>query len=106
MVAGGSGCRGRGSTELFIGRRGARISEQKEDMDFSRLGASSSSKAGFQAAVGGRGNEAGSRGGCGVARKGQQGWRSVLTVLKCHFHPSTILNSKGKLHALLAYLYH
>ena len=30
----------------------------------------------------------------------------VLTVLKCHFHPSTILNHKGKLHALLAYLYH
>ena len=27
-------------------------------------------------------------------------------VLKCHFHPSTILNNKGKLHGLLAYLYH
>ena len=31
---------------------------------------------------------------------------SLLTVLKCHFHPSTILNNKGKLHALLTYLYH
>ena len=30
----------------------------------------------------------------------------VLTVLKCHFQPSTILNNQGKLHALLAYLYH
>ena len=30
----------------------------------------------------------------------------LLTVLKCYFHPSTILNNKGKLHALLAYLYH
>ena len=27
--------------------------------------------------------------------------RPVLTVLKCHFHPSTTLNNKGKLHALL-----
>ena len=25
----------------------------------------------------------------------------MLTVLKCHFHPSTILNNKGKLQALL-----
>ena len=30
----------------------------------------------------------------------------LLTELKCHFHPSTILNNKGKLHALLTYLYH
>ena len=30
----------------------------------------------------------------------------VLTVLKCHFHPSTILNNKGKPHTLLTYLYH
>ena len=73
MVAGGSGCRGRGSAELFIGRRGARISEQKEDMDFSRLGASSSSKAGFPAAAGGRGSEAGSRGGVAWLGKGSRG---------------------------------
>jgi hypothetical protein len=31
---------------------------------------------------------------------------ALLTVLKCHFQPSTILNNQGKLHALLAYLYH
>ena len=31
---------------------------------------------------------------------------SLLTVPKCHFHPSTILNNKGKLHALLTYLCH
>ena len=30
----------------------------------------------------------------------------VLTVLKCHFHPPTILNNEEKLHALLTYLYH
>ena len=30
----------------------------------------------------------------------------LLTVLKCYFQPSTILNNKGKLHAILAYLYH
>ena len=30
----------------------------------------------------------------------------LLKVLKCHFYPSTILNNKGKLHALLTYLYH
>ena len=35
-------------------------------------------------------------------------WSSLqlLTVLKCHFHSSTTLNNKGKLLALLAYLYH
>ena len=42
--------------------------------------------------------------------KGQDQYRiaqmwCLLTVLKCHFHPSTILNNKGKLHALLTYLY-
>ena len=30
----------------------------------------------------------------------------LLTVLKFHFHTSTILNNKGKLYALLTYLYH
>ena len=35
-----------------------------------------------------------------------QSGRPLLTVLKCPFHPSSILNNKGKLHALLAYLYH
>ena len=35
-----------------------------------------------------------------------QSGRPLLTVLKCHFHPSSILNNKGKLHALFAYLYH
>ena len=81
MVAGGSGCRGRGSAELFIGRRGARISEQKEDMDFSRLGASSSSKAGFPAAAGGRGSEAGSRGGVAWPGKGSRGGEVAAETL-------------------------
>jgi hypothetical protein len=31
---------------------------------------------------------------------------TVLTVLKCQIRPSTILNNKGKLYALLTYLHH
>ena len=44
-----------------------------------------------------------------IAVKNDYEWEALellLTVLKCHFHPSTILNNKGKLHALLTYLYH